>query len=83
MSGLGAFALGAAPLAGGVLLGGMQLPPLRTERAPYMKNADIIFLSSGTREVTTINPREFEAARLMPSWYAYRPPRSAGRKRER
>ena len=35
-----------------------------TERAPFFKNADTVFLTTGTQEVTQVNPKEFEAARL-------------------
>jgi hypothetical protein len=54
---------GVAQLGADIYVPAANLPPLQTERAPYFKNADSIFLT-GTRDVSQVNPKEFEAARL-------------------
>lgn len=56
---------GVAQLGSDVYIPAAQLPALQTERKPFLKNADTYFLTgTATREVTTVNPREFQVASL-------------------
>jgi len=56
---------GVASLGSDIYVPPAQLPTLQTERAPFFKNADTLFLTgTATREVTTANPREFQLATL-------------------
>lgn len=56
-------ASGVARLGADVYIPSAQLPTVTTERIPFFKNADSIFLSD-IREVTSLNPKEYQAASL-------------------
>lgn len=56
-------ASGVARLGADVYIPNAQLPTVITERIPFFKDADSIFLSD-TREVTSLNPKEYQAASL-------------------